>query len=56
MKLAAAVAVLVGLPVLVVQGQTMATQTDSDRRVDQEVRMLNSEELAVVETAAKAKN
>ena len=45
MKIAIAAALLTAVPVLVVQGQTMATQTDENRRLEQEVRRLNAEEV-----------
>ena len=45
MKMAIAAALLTVVPVLVVQGQTMATQTDENRRLEQEVRRLNAEEV-----------
>ena len=45
MKIAIAAALLTAVPALVVQGQSTATQTDENRRVEQEVRRLNAEEV-----------
>ena len=44
MKKFIASALLTVVPALFVQGQTTPTQTDKDRRVEQEVRRLNAEE------------
>jgi uncharacterized protein (TIGR02246 family) len=44
MKKAIASALLMAVPILLAQGQTMSPQTDQNRRVEQEVRRLNTEE------------
>ena len=46
MKKAIASALLLAVPALVIHGQTTPTQTDENRRVEQEVRRLNAEEVA----------
>lgn len=45
MRIASAAALLTVVPALVVQGQTTATQTNENQRVEQEVRRLNAEEV-----------
>lgn len=44
MKKAIASALLMAVPALLAQGQPMSPQTDENRRVEQEVRKLNTEE------------
>jgi hypothetical protein len=44
MNKAIAWALLVALPTLLALGQTMSPQTDENRRVEQELRRLNTEE------------